>query len=128
MSTPDGFGQSVDFRSFYKDMDTSIFITEDRSIGFSALHKTLDRKLADLSKYSPQDITLLYSKDFKFNGYNAIALYLYEEHSHHTYVYIAFGDESFHVEMNGRCRADDLGSRDQIVNAFLTANYNRGKA
>jgi hypothetical protein len=123
MLTPDGFEQSLDFSGFYHDRDTSIHVSEDHREGFSSLRKKVKQQIAALTKYTPQDVTLLYSKNFTFNGYEATALYLYEESSRRTYLYMAFGDDRFNVRMQGSCRADDIDSRDKILNAFLTASY-----
>ena len=127
MLTPDGFEQSLDFSGFYHDRDTSIHVSEDQHEGFTSLRKNIRQRIAALTKYSPQDVTLLYSKDFTFNGYDATALYLYEESSRHTYIYMAFGDDRFNVKMQGTCRADDIDNRDKILHAFLTASYGQGR-
>jgi hypothetical protein len=124
---PDGYHASPDFCSFKRDKDTSIHVTEDHSTGFPSFRRTIDQKLADLSR-SSQDVTLLYRKNFTFNNYSATALYLYDQHRGLTYVYMAFGDEGFHVTMQGSCRADDLDERDLILRSFLTSYYTKDRA
>jgi hypothetical protein len=120
---PDGYIGQPDFCTFARDKDKSIHITEDHSMGFTAFRQTIDRELAGLSRHLPQDMTLLYSKNFTFNNYDATALYLYDQHREQTYVYVAFGDQGFHVTMQGSCRADDLDARDAIIRSFLSAGY-----
>ena len=128
MLAPDGFLVSVDSHGFDKNRDTSINIVEERNSGFSLYRKTIASKLAQLDSYSPQDVTLLYSKDFRFDGYDATALYLYDRHNHLTYIFMAFGDEHFSVTMRGTCHAQDTNGRDAIISAMLTASYDRGRA
>ena len=128
MLAPDGFAGSVDFHGFDKNKDTTINVVEDHKIGFPAFRHTIAEQLALLTKYAQQDVTLLYSKDFKFNGYEATALYLYDKTSHLTYIFMAFGDDHFSVTMRGTCHADDLSDRDAILSAMLTASYDKGRA
>lgn len=126
MLAPDGFAGSVDFHGFDKNKDTTINVVEDHKVGFTAFRRTIAEQLALLTKYAQQDVTLLYSKEFKFNGYEATALYLYDKASHLTYIFMAFGDEHFSVTMRGTCHADDLSDRNAILSAMLTASYDRG--
>jgi hypothetical protein len=128
MLMPDGYIQSVDFRGFYRDKDTSINISEDHVVGFPAFKEDIKHRLADLNKCNSPEVKLLYKKDFKFNDYDATALYLYDEHRRQTYVYMAFGNDGFHVTMKGACKGDDLDARDQIVSAFLSSYYEKAKA
>ena len=128
MLAPDGFAGSVDFHGFDKNKDTTINVVEDHKMGFPVFRHTISEQLALLTKYAQQDVTLLYSKDFKFNGYEATALYLYDKTSHLTYIFIAFGDDHFSVTMRGTCHADDMSDRDAILSAMLTASYDKGRA
>ncbi|CAK9254262.1 unnamed protein product [Sphagnum jensenii] len=63
---PDGYKALPDFCTFARDRDTSINITEDHGEGFPDYSKTIDRELACLSQSYPQDVTLLYRKNFVF--------------------------------------------------------------
>jgi|GEM_PF-6562985 hypothetical protein len=124
MLAPEGYAQTLDFRGFYYDKDTSIHVSEDSHEGFPSIRKKIKLEIAALTRYSPQDVTLLYTRNFTFNGYDATALYLYDEPKQLTYLYVAFGDDGFNVKMQGTCRAADIDNRDKILRAFLTASYN----
>ena len=117
---PHDYAAFPDFGRFVKNCDTTIDISEDYNVGFTAYSSIIDHALADMAKCT-QDVTLLYKKKFTFNNYDAMALYLYDEHRGITYVYMAFGDEHFHVAMKGSCRATDFDERDRILGTFLTA-------
>ena len=118
---PDGYCGTADFGRFQRDKDTSFIIREYHDMGFAACRKTCDQQLAQLTKYASQDVILLYRKNFSFNNYDATAVYLYDKRAGLTHLYMAFGDERFHVTMRGSCRADDLNERDRILHTFLTA-------
>lgn len=98
-----------------------MIVREHHDMGFADCRRSVDHELAALTKYQPQDVILLYRKNFTFNNHGATALYLYDRSNELTYIYMAFGDESSYVTMQATCRASDLEERDNMLHSFLSA-------
>lgn len=123
---PDGYRQMVNFKGFRRDADTSIDVIEDHQIGFIEKKKEVDTYMAYLKKDKGNgDESVLYRKDFKFNGYDAVVICVSDTKRTRSAIYMTFGDEHFSVAMTGTMSDDKEETRKEIISTMLTAYYQK---
>jgi hypothetical protein len=123
---PDGYHQMVNFKGFRRDRDTSIDVIEDHQVGFIEKKKEIETYMAYLKKdRSTNNESVLYRKDFKFNGYDAMVICVSDTTRTRSAIYMTFGDEHFSVAMTGTLSDDKDETRIEIINTMLTAYYQK---
>ncbi len=67
-----------------------------------------------------RQLSVLYTKEFRFNNYDAMMVCVSDRLSHIS-VWMSYGDGAHTVDMIGKCRAADRETLDQIVSTFLSS-------
>ena len=122
---PAGYEPKVNFAGYIKDRDTCIDVIEDHTRGIDTKRTELDRYVSYIKNDRDHQNDLLYRKNFMFNGYNAFVVCLSDATRAHTSIYMAFGDQNFHVAMTGTMAENTEKNRAELIQTMLTAYYQR---
>lgn len=109
--------------SFWNGSDSSFAFYIDKQRGFSATKSLLNSCMASLDRGVQKQQAFSYSKEFKFNGYDAIVVCITDNTSHQNALYMSFGNENFSVNMKGAYLAEDKAAERILLDTFLTSFY-----
>jgi hypothetical protein len=109
--------------SFWNGSDSSFAFYIDEQRGFGAAKDYLNSCMASMDRGVQKQQAFSYSKEFKFNGYDAIVVCITDNTSHQNALYMSFGNENFSVNMKGAYLAEDKAAERILLDTFLTSFY-----